>query len=892
MRKYLISVNLLLSFCFFGNAQTWADDMVIARKMVDSFKNELNYAKGDKRIDYLNLLADTYFWIWDDNDKHLDSVWLYASEAHALAKKSGYKKGLGYSLLGKASCLGGKVDENKNNNNSEANYAEAEIYAQQAIKIGEEIKDYRLVADVYDMLKWMERWKGSPVKFKDYVGKAILYYEKPVTKKLTGIRNISKCDQCQGNEGHLAGLYQLLAMIALGEDNTPLAKQSMEKVVHYSTMLGKKAALGNIYMQFAETVTQTVDLEAGIIPYKKAVAQFQESGDAKGEFDAHIRICRNYWNLGDFENGFIYCKKGIALAKELSNGRPEKENDYRWGEAYYWMSRYYLIAGDFESALSYIKKTEPFYQTEFQKMVWATAIGGVYRSMGNIDSAKYYLLPLGIKPPGSLGQHVGNIEPSRLYIHLKEYDKAIAALNQLIERDREKNNYIALGGDLTVLSKAYLGKNENVAALNAAREGLAAIKRSKRSALLIEHYETLSTIFYKLGNSDSAYIYIKLHMALKDSLLKKQYLFRLNNYKSEAEDAKRTSQIMLLEKDYLIKEQELLQQIILKQQSEAQLALSDKSNEIKDQQLHIKDQSLKEQILLKEQKQSQLTLSDKENKLKDQRLKQQAFIRNALLGGLLLLILLGVFVFRNLSLKRKNEKLAIKKEQAELQQKVAELEMQALRAQMNPHFIFNCLSSINRFIFKNDNKIASDYLTRFSRLIRMVLMHSQKKLIPLEDELEMIRLYLDLERLRFKDAFDYSITTTNIVDAGSIFIPPLLLQPFCENAVWHGLMHKETKGHLNVIISEVVNENDKTLRCVIEDNGVGRDKAAEMNSKSAGKEKSLGLKITTERIALLNKENNFNTFYKIDDILNDEHEVAGTRVQLKIKYKETVEEIV
>jgi LytS/YehU family sensor histidine kinase len=224
-------------------------------------------------------------------------------------------------------------------------------------------------------------------------------------------------------------------------------------------------------------------------------------------------------------------------------------------------------------------------------------------------------------------------------------------------------------------------------------------------------------------------------------------------------------------------------------------------------------------------------------------------------------------------------------------QKAIELEMQALRAQMNPHFIFNCLSSINRFIFKNDNKTASDYLTRFSRLIRMVLMHSQKKLIPLEDELEMLRLYLDLERLRFKDAFDYSITTTNIVDAGTIFIPPLLLQPFCENAVWHGLMHKESKGHLNVIISEVISEDNKVLHCVIEDDGIGRQKAAEMKSKSAETEKSMGLKITTERLALLNKENNFSTFYKIEDILNGENKVSGTRVQLKIRYKESVEEL-
>jgi hypothetical protein len=103
-------------------------------------------------------------------------------------------------------------------------------------------------------------------------------------------------------------------------------------------------------------------------------------------------------------------------------------------------------------------------------------------------------------------------------------------------------------------------------------------------------------------------------------------------------------------------------------------------------------------------------------------------------------------------------------------------------------------------------------------------------------------------------------------------------------------MHKESKGHLNVIISEVINENEKNLHCVIEDDGVGREKAAEMKSKSAESEKSLGLKITTERLALLNQENNFNTFYKIEDILNENNEVAGTSVQLKIRHKESIEE--
>jgi LytS/YehU family sensor histidine kinase len=223
-----------------------------------------------------------------------------------------------------------------------------------------------------------------------------------------------------------------------------------------------------------------------------------------------------------------------------------------------------------------------------------------------------------------------------------------------------------------------------------------------------------------------------------------------------------------------------------------------------------------------------------------------------------------------------------------LQQKASELEMQALRAQMNPHFIFNCLSSINRFILKNEVEAASDYLTRFSRLIRMVLINSQQSLISLEDELEMLRLYLDMERLRFKNAFDYNISFTNRIDVGSVYIPPLLLQPFCENAIWHGLMHKEEKGHLNIALSI----EGESLYCSIADDGIGRKKAGEMKSKSVEKDKSLGLKITAERLALLNGNKGKSTFYEINDLLNEDGIVVGTRVDLKIKYRNSVEEYV
>jgi LytS/YehU family sensor histidine kinase len=215
--------------------------------------------------------------------------------------------------------------------------------------------------------------------------------------------------------------------------------------------------------------------------------------------------------------------------------------------------------------------------------------------------------------------------------------------------------------------------------------------------------------------------------------------------------------------------------------------------------------------------------------------------------------------------------------------KFLELEMQALRAQMNPHFIFNCLNSINRFVLMNETETASDYLTRFSRLIRTVLNNSKRSFISLEDELEMLRLYLDMENLRFKNGFEYSIDMRSNIDPQNIFIPPLIFQPFAENAVKHGIMHKNGPGKLQINLSV---END-ILNFTIEDNGIGRVAAALLHSKSGEKNKSLGLQITKDRLSLINGYTHEKTFFEIEDLHDASGNASGTRISLKIKFDET-----
>ena len=193
---------------------------------------------------------------------------------------------------------------------------------------------------------------------------------------------------------------------------------------------------------------------------------------------------------------------------------------------------------------------------------------------------------------------------------------------------------------------------------------------------------------------------------------------------------------------------------------------------------------------------------------------------------------------------KKLEEQRIKQLESSFEQRLAETEMTALRAQMNPHFIFNCLNSIKLYTLENDSAMAADYLSKFSKLIRLVLENSRAEKITLQNELETVRLYMDMEAMRFKNKVKYTIDVAAAIDPQFVEIPPLLLQPYIENAIWHGLMHRENGGTIHI---EVTQPNDDLLHVVITDNGIGRQAAADLKSKSATQQKSLGMKITTSR---------------------------------------------
>ncbi|MBP8033078.1 MAG: histidine kinase [Bacteroidia bacterium] len=223
------------------------------------------------------------------------------------------------------------------------------------------------------------------------------------------------------------------------------------------------------------------------------------------------------------------------------------------------------------------------------------------------------------------------------------------------------------------------------------------------------------------------------------------------------------------------------------------------------------------------------------------------------------------------------------KQQAEFEQQVeiSKAELKALRAQMNPHFVFNSLNSIQHYILNNKGDEAAKYLNKFAKLIRIILNNSEKPTVTINEDIEALKLYLELERMRFENKFDYKINIDESIDGDYDEIPPMLIQPYLENAILHGINPKEGTGQISISIKVV----SQFIKISISDDGIGREKSKAIQSlQPAARHKSLGMKITKDRVRILNTLHQSNLNVNIIDLYNDKKEPIGTQVDLFIPY--------
>lgn len=260
---------------------------------------------------------------------------------------------------------------------------------------------------------------------------------------------------------------------------------------------------------------------------------------------------------------------------------------------------------------------------------------------------------------------------------------------------------------------------------------------------------------------------------------------------------------------------------------------------------------------------SDRALSRSTYELTQERNKRQQLIIYSLIGGLVLLLITGYLMFKYIKQQRlANNLLALK----------------SLRSQMNPHFIFNALNSVNSFIATNDERTANKYLSDFSHLMRSVLENSEEDFIPLKKEIELLDLYTKLEHFRFQDKFDYSIEVDETINVEEFQIPPMLLQPYIENAVWHGLRYKTEKGNLKIAIQP---KNKGEIAITISDDGIGRERSKALKTANQKKQNSKGMNNIKKRVAILNEMYKDKVDVSIEDFqdLKD----AGTKVVVTLK---------
>lgn len=532
-------------------------------------------------------------------------------------------------------------------------------------------------------------------------------------------------------------------------------------------------------------------------------------------------------------------KKAIELKETLSESNPEATAD-----KYVELANELDKKGDFAKAEDYLKRALPLYQKQKNKDKIASTTrllaqiqekqkkfnqailnyqsaseDAMDKSASKINSndasrlqntnprvqADYLDSNIKILEKEGKKEEAAEVYKQKAEVDLKSDNKgmAIESYEKAIAVSKDKpEEVLKLKSEI---SKVYASENNLDKAIEVTKNTITEAERLGSISQQIEQQQTLAGLYFKNKNQDDAII-----------LLEETYDLALKNGRTF--DAKKA---MLALSDYY------------RQQGNQTKAI-----ELYDQFLNDFDRMVQADSSLVDSKIFQVTEEkikqlEKERALKDELITKKNKFNYVLIGSvILMLILLGLIVKALFSIKTKNKKIAL----------------QSLRREMNPHFIFNSLNSVNQFIAQNNELEANKYLTSYSNLMRNMMETSNKDFISLSNELEQIKKYLDLEHLRFQDKFVYEIVVDEKLDTDAILVPNMLIQPHLENAIWHGLRYRETKGKLKVTFAE----ENQLIKVSIEDDGIGVEKSRELKTQNQKVHESRGLNNVEERINLLN----------------------------------------
>ncbi|WP_420321601.1 tetratricopeptide repeat-containing sensor histidine kinase [Flagellimonas sp.] len=633
----------------------------------------------------------------------------------------------------------------------------------------------------------------------------------------------------------------------------------------------------------------------GYNPY--AVDQKEKKESARSTMN-HERFLdsANFYKKKDLEKSIDFIAKSISQLGNRGNKRELSSALTTLGDIYLFHQQYDLAITNFKDALSnrpsvktslllgkaYLQNGEfknaeetlvPLLDTRnmipYQRIELYEALGDVYKALSNLEkSLDFYQEGLEIAQKNQ-------ISPKVIDLNSKIAD-AYADENRIIEAEGFYNNSLNLSKQ--VAPERLIEENEKVAdfysdknryddEIRLRKKSLNELQQLPQSVASKQNMGppnsdsiTSQRINYKIANAyiaqdklDEAIPYLERSIVEADSeddlVVQKDATRKLSEvyrYKGDFTKALESYQnyVAVVDSLYVRKEQEISRAARFNRE------IANKQNRIS---------SLEQQ---QELSQSKYNLAVAEQQLTRAATKKQEWIIYSLAIGIVLMTLTTFLYYRsNRQQKLANNLLALK----------------SLRTQMNPHFIFNALNSVNTYIAKSDERSANRFLSEFSVLMRSVLENSEEDFIPLSKELELLELYVKLEHSRFSDKFDYELDIDKNIDIEAFEIPPMLLQPYIENAIWHGLRYREEKGFLKIAIAQT--EKDM-LEIQIMDNGIGRKKSAALKTSNQKKQKSKGMGNIKKRIEILNDMYKNKVDVSISDLYDDE---TGTKVSLKLK---------
>lgn len=592
----------------------------------------------------------------------------------------------------------------------------------------------------------------------------------------------------------------------------------------------------------------------------KVIKLSQQLDYQHGLASGHRDLGISFWQAGQLDSALHHCRRSMQAF--LTD-----HDSLRFNNQTYLLGMIQSDYGKFDEALiSHYEVLKYFDKTDNPNATAVlNSIGVVHNLLGNHqDAEEAFRRSIEIAEKADRKDALANAMSNLgdLYSDLDRLDEALTLFEQVLAYDESVNDQWGIGFQMSNIGYIYVKKENYQTALSYLLKGLAIRRQLGQNIHLCSNLILVGTAYRQMGKPSTALRYYTEAKAIAESIDARDYLYTCHVDMSKCYAA-------------------------LKQFEQA-YAFSQTSATLRDS-IYAQEKLDKIQELTKryenEKKEAQIALLSAENQLKDASLSSEANTRKGLVLGLILLLIIGLLVWVGEKRKIRNQQLLTEKStkirEAEFRESLTDLELKALRAQMNPHFIFNSMNSINRLILEEKNDQASHTLGKFAKLIRMILEYSEKKSISLAEELSMLDTYIQLESGRFKDRIAYEIQVDELLNPEEIEVPSMILQPFVENAIWHGLMHKE-EGNGKLLIQ--IEARDTLLHCRIEDNGIGREKALELKNKTKSSHTSMAMAVTKERLSLLNKSG-LAELIRIIDLKDVSNRALGTRVELNIPLK-------